>query len=59
MANTKNLATYAKMARGILLDLIIKQEIDCIDDLLKLEFAGYHYNEALSKENLIIYTRYD
>lgn len=55
----KNLATYSKMARGMLLDLMVKAQIDSIDHLKELEFEGYHFNRQLSKDNLILFSRDD
>lgn len=55
----KNLATYSKMARGMLLDYMITNHIEMIDDLKSVEFEGYHYNQKLSSDSLIIYSRYD
>lgn len=55
----KNLATYAKMARGKLLDQLIKRQLTDINSIKSLEFDGYHYNEALSDDTTIIFSRND
>ena len=39
---------YAKKARGYMCRFIIKNKIDCIDDLLKFNIEGYTYNNELS-----------
>lgn len=53
----KNLATYAKMARGMLLDYMVKHQIKEIDELKSISFEQYHYNEGLSDDNIIMFTR--
>ena len=53
----KNLATYSKMARGMLLHEMVLNKTDSVDELTKLSFGGYSYNPELSKKNLILFTR--
>jgi cytoplasmic iron level regulating protein YaaA (DUF328/UPF0246 family) len=55
----KNLATYSKMARGMLLDYIIKHQIEDIDSLREISFENYHYNASLSDDKTITFTRND
>ena len=50
-------ATYAKIARGKMVDLIIKNRIDSYDELIKLKFDNYSYSEDLSNSNLITFLR--
>lgn len=53
----KNIATFSKMARGQLLDSIIKHQINEIEDLKALIFDGYTYNDSLSDEQTLFFTR--
>lgn len=53
----KNLATYAKMARGMLLHQMVLNKTDTIDALKALTFDAYSYNEGLSTDTLIIFSR--
>jgi cytoplasmic iron level regulating protein YaaA (DUF328/UPF0246 family) len=53
----KNLATYSKMARGQLLDLMIKGHINDLETLKLVTFEGYTYNNGLSTEDKLIFTR--
>ena len=48
---------YAKKARGYMCRFIIKNKIDCIDDLLKFNIEGYTYNNKLSHGDVITFTR--
>ena len=53
----KNLATYAKMARGKLLHQMVLNKTTTLDGLKSIIFDGYSYNPSISKENLILFTR--
>ncbi len=53
----KNLATYAKMARGMLLHQMVLNKTDSIEALKSLTFDTYSYNEELSNDQLIIFSR--
>ncbi|PKM54135.1 MAG: peroxide stress protein YaaA [Firmicutes bacterium HGW-Firmicutes-5] len=53
----KNIATYSKIARGQLLDLMIKNQITQPHQLKTVSFEGYHYNANLSNERSIVFTR--
>ena len=53
----RNYATYSKIARGVMLDYLIKNEIISIEDIKKFRESGYLFNEELSKENDLIFTR--
>ena len=55
----KNLATYSKMARGRLLDLIVTANIEKVAAIKDLTFDGYHYNQKLSNQETYLFTRYD
>ncbi len=50
-------STYAKIARGHATQLIIKNRIQSIDEIKLLEFDNYSYNESLSDDSNIIFTR--
>ncbi len=52
-----NQATYSKMARGLFLDYMIKHNITKIDDLLLFRKDNYQYNDALSDDLNITFTR--
>ncbi|MDF1616578.1 YaaA family protein [Petrocella sp. FN5] len=53
----KNIATYSKIARGRILDLMIKNQITEPDQIKTLSFEGYHYNLDLSDGQTIVFTR--
>lgn len=53
----KNLATYAKMARGMLLQEMVMQKITTLDQLKELTFNAYIFNEDLSNNQQLIYSR--
>lgn len=48
---------YSKQARGYLSRYIIKNKIDDIKCLRNIEINGYKYNQELSKDNNLIFTR--
>ena len=50
-------STYAKIARGTATKLIIQNKIQSIDELKRMEFDSYRYNEAESNDNTLIFTR--
>lgn len=52
-----NQATYSKMARGIMLDYLIKNKITQISDIKLFNKDGYEYNSDLSDDSLIVFTR--
>lgn len=52
-----NLATYAKVARGKLLDHLIRNRIMDLADVRSWNGDGYRYNEALSDANTIVFSR--
>lgn len=53
----KIVGTYAKKARGTMVSYIIKNKIDSIEDVKKFKEDGYVFNEAVSTENNIVFTR--
>lgn len=50
-------STYAKIARGHATQLIIKNRIQSIEAIKSLEFDNYSYNESLSDDSTLIFTR--
>jgi cytoplasmic iron level regulating protein YaaA (DUF328/UPF0246 family) len=52
-----NQATYSKMARGKFADFMIKNKITQIDDLFSFQVDGYTYNQELSTNTIIVFTR--
>ena len=53
----KVISTKAKRARGLMTSFIIKNKITNIDELKKFNLEGYEYDEDMSKENEIVFTR--
>lgn len=53
----KNQATYSKMARGKMLDFCIKNKIKTIESIKRFNLDNYSFNQELSSENLIVFTR--
>lgn len=52
-----NKATYAKQARGVLLNYLIKNQVHSIDGIKEFSENGYTFNQDLSNEESIIFTR--
>ena len=53
----KSVSTYSKKARGKFLNYLIKNQIDKLEDIKKIELDGYSFNEELSDEKNFIFTR--
>lgn len=53
----KMISMYAKRARGLMVRYIIQNKISTIEEIKKFGFEGYIYNEIMSKENEIVFTR--
>lgn len=53
----KVVTTKAKRARGLMATFIIRNKITEIDELKKFNYEGYEYDEELSNENEMIFTR--
>mgnify|MGYP006283366347 CR=1 FL=1 len=51
------IAVYAKKARGLMTRFIIQNSIEQPDDLKAFDLEGYMYNEQLSKEEELVFTR--
>jgi cytoplasmic iron level regulating protein YaaA (DUF328/UPF0246 family) len=53
----KNQATYSKMARGLMLDFMIRNEITTVDGMKHFNEGGYRYNDSLSDPHTLTFTR--
>ena len=53
----KAVSTYAKKARGVMSNYIIKNKISLREDLKKFKGEGYSLNEELSTDKKYIFTR--
>ncbi len=53
----KIISFYAKKARGLMANYIIKNKITQAEDIKAFDLEGYEYSEALSKGNDWIFTR--
>jgi len=48
---------YAKKARGMMCNYIIRSHLKAVDDLKSFNAAGYRYNKKISSENEWVFTR--
>lgn len=53
----KMISFYAKKARGMMVQYLVKNKVEDLAGLLKFDMAGYEYNEELSKPNEPCFTR--
>lgn len=53
----KSVSSYAKQARGQFLKILAKNNISNLEDMAKIEFYNYKYNENLSNKEKYIFTR--
>ncbi|WP_297422039.1 peroxide stress protein YaaA [Clostridium sp.] len=53
----KIISIMAKRARGLMTSYIIKNKVETIDELKKFNCEGYKFNEELSKDLDLIFTR--
>ncbi|MEZ6044637.1 MAG: peroxide stress protein YaaA [Planctomycetaceae bacterium] len=51
------LGMFAKKARGMMVNHLIRNRVKTLDDLKEFQQAGYCYDEALSKGNQLIFVR--
>jgi cytoplasmic iron level regulating protein YaaA (DUF328/UPF0246 family) len=49
--------TWAKLARGMMANAIIKGKIDNLGDIKSVKFNNYAFNDALSTEVSYVFTR--
>ncbi len=50
-------AIYAKKARGVMSDYIIRNHLTRVEDLKSFDLEGYRYNAKLSSEAEWVFTR--
>jgi cytoplasmic iron level regulating protein YaaA (DUF328/UPF0246 family) len=48
---------YAKKARGLMCNYVIRNHLDCIEDIKFFNVAGYQYNKTISSDNEWVFTR--
>jgi len=53
----KNIAVYSKRARGLMTAFIAKNDIEKVEDMKAFSSEKYYYNNELSKENHLVFTR--
>jgi cytoplasmic iron level regulating protein YaaA (DUF328/UPF0246 family) len=53
----KVIGTYSKIARGKILDYLIKNELKSINDVCCFKEEGYRYDDEKSTKNILIFTR--
>lgn len=53
----KMISFYAKKARGMMVQYLVKNQVNDLAGLLKFDLAGYEYNEELSKPDEPCFTR--
>ena len=51
------IAIYAKKARGMMTDFIIRNRIETTKSLKEFDYAGYKYDESVSKNDLFVFSR--
>ena len=53
----KSVSTYSKKARGKFLNYLIKNQINNLEDIKKVELDKYSLNKDLSDEKNFVFTR--
>ena len=53
----KVIMTYAKKARGVMTRYIIENDVETLEDLKGFNVDGYAFDENLSEENELVFTR--
>lgn len=53
----KSISTFSKSARGKILDIIIKNKISYIEDIKKIKFDSYSFQNSISDEKNLIFIR--
>lgn len=53
----KTIAIFAKLARGLMTRFIIDNNANTIDDIKKFNYEGYAYDDNLSTETELVFTR--
>jgi cytoplasmic iron level regulating protein YaaA (DUF328/UPF0246 family) len=54
----KVISVYAKKARGLMVQFILKNRLTNPDDMKAFDLEGYHFNSALSQGNEMVFTRH-
>ena len=49
--------TYSKIARGLMVNYLVKNNITKIEDIKNFNQGGYSFNKELSSENLFVFSR--
>ena len=49
--------TFAKLARGLMVRYIIDHKVETLDGLKGFDYNGYGYDENLSTETELVFTR--
>ena len=49
--------TYSKMARGLMVNYLVKNNITTIEDIKKFNVDGYKFNEELSTNSLLVFSK--
>ena len=49
--------TYSKMARGLMVNYLVKNNITNIEDIKKFNVDGYKFNEELSTNSLLVFSK--
>ena len=49
--------TYSKMARGLMANYLVKNNITNIEDIKKFNVDGYKFNEELSTNSLLVFSK--
>ena len=55
--NYKSISTYSKKARGKFLNYLVKNQIDNLEEIVKIKLDGYNFNKDLSDEKNFVFTR--
>ena len=55
--NYKSISTYSKKARGKFLNYLVKNQIDNLEEIVKIKLDGYNFNKDLSNSKNLIFTR--
>jgi cytoplasmic iron level regulating protein YaaA (DUF328/UPF0246 family) len=53
----KIISFFAKKARGLMCNYIIKNKIKNVDDLKNFDLGGYEFNEAMSTSKEFVFIR--
>lgn len=51
------IAIFAKKARGMMTDFIIRNQVETIDGLKDFDYDGYTYDDSVSTDSLMVFTR--